>query len=587
MHRLCLIGAATGVFAAAALAGTPAMATPCTNLQTLVLEQTTITSATDVISGVFAIPGTNPPQYLNGLPTFCRVTATVTPSADSQIKIEVWLPESTWTGRFLGLGSGGFGGFIDYGSLALRLKAGYAVANTGLGTGVSGCTNYFCGSNGNQGNALAISLGEPANPTVGLYGHPERIKDFGHRAIHLMTVRGKEITTAFYQRSADKSYFFGCSTGGQNALMEAQRYPRDYDGIVAGASAFNRTRLHAAAPYGWQNTHASPGRQIQTGQMSLINKAVLAQCAGRDDGVRTDQFLTDPRECHFDPKVLQCAGGNLPPACLTAEQVTTMQNYYAGVIDPVNGDVVVPALSRGTETEDLGVLGLMAREQFPEPLSDGLLYWVFGPSFGQPGSAINYANFDIHRDLKAVDHQLAEPLNADSADLSEFRAHGGKLIMYHGWADPGIPSQASINYFNALVEHDRHHFEHPRHEEGIEQVQFDGKDGWQSALPKTQSYARLYMVPGMYHCSGGPGPNSFVFLPSLVSWVENGTPPDAVTATKYVNDTPPTVQMTRPLCVFPKVATYNGSGSVNVAANFTCVPHANDFNQTPAPKYGP
>ncbi|MCP3443321.1 tannase/feruloyl esterase family alpha/beta hydrolase [Bradyrhizobium sp. CCGUVB14] len=319
--------------------------------------------------------------------------------------------------------------------------------------------------------------------------------------------------------------------------------------------------------------------------MSLINKAVLAQCAGRDGGVKTDQFLSDPRDCHFDPKVLQCTGGNLPPACLTAEQVTRMQSYYAGVIDPVNGDVVFPAYSRGTEIEDINALGIMAKQQLPEPLADGPLYWVFGPSFGQPGSAINYTNFDIHRDLKAVDDQLAEPMNANSTDLSAFRAHGGKLIMYHGWADQGVASQVSINYFNALVEHDRHDFEHSRH--GAEEVRFDERDRRRSALERTQSYARLYMVPGMHHCTGGPGPNSFVLLPSLVNWVENGTAPDAVTATKYVDDTPPNVQMTRPLCVFPKIARYNGSGSTNDAASFTCVRGEHEFNQKPAPQYGP
>ena len=583
MHRQYFIGAVAAVLVATA--GTPAMATQCTSLQSLALEQTTITSATDVISGTLAIPGTNPVQYLTGLPTFCRVTATIAPTTDSSIKIEVWLPESTWGGRFLGLGSGGFGGFFDYGALALRLKAGYAVANTGLGTGVSGCTNYFCGSNGNQGNALAISLGEPANPTTGLYGHPERIVDFGHRAIHLMTVQGKAITAAFYQRNADKSYFFGCSTGGQNALMEAQRYPDDYDGIVAGASPFNRTRSYGSTPYGWQIAHATPGSLMQAGQMSLINKAVLAHCAGRDGGVKTDPFLSDPRACHFDPKVLQCTGGNLPPACLTAEQVTRMQSYYAGTIDPVNGDVIFPAYSRGTEIEDVNALGIMAKQQLPEPLADGPLYWVFGPSFGQPGGAINYANYDIHRDLKTVDDQLAEPMNANSTDLSAFRAHGGKLIMYHGWADQGVPSQVSINYFNALVEHDRRGFEHSRPH--VEEARFDDRDGRRSALERTQSYARLYMIPGMYHCTGGPGPNSFALLPSLINWVENGTAPDAVIATKYVNDTPPNVQMTRPLCVFPKIARYNGSGGTNDAASFACVPGEHEFNQKPAPQYGP
>ena len=203
-----------------------------------------------------------------------------------------------------------------------------------------------------------LRFGNPGVPTTGLFGHPERIKDFGFRAIHLMTVRGKEIAKAFYNQHADKAYFAGCSTGGQNALMEAQRFPDDYDGILAGAAAFNRTHLHMAGLSSWQNTHASPGRFIQPGQMTLINKAVLAQCVGQDGGASTDQFLTDPRDCHFDPKVLQCTGGNVPPACLTADQVTTIRNYYAGTIDPVNGQVINPGSERGNETDDVRALGL-------------------------------------------------------------------------------------------------------------------------------------------------------------------------------------------------------------------------------------
>jgi feruloyl esterase len=168
-----------------------------------------------------------------------------------------------------------YGGYIDYSALALRLKAGYATANTGLGTGVSGCSSQYCGSAGNMGNPPAIAYGDPPYPTLGLFGHPERIKDFGYRAIHLMTVRGREITTAFYQQSAKKSYFISCSTGGKNALMEAQRFPHDYDGIVAGASAFNHTRLWASGAQAWRLLHDHPANFIVTGQMTLVNKAVL------------------------------------------------------------------------------------------------------------------------------------------------------------------------------------------------------------------------------------------------------------------------------------------------------------------------
>ena len=529
------------------------MATPCTNLQSLALEHTTITSATDVTTGVFAVPDTDPPHRITGLPAFCRIAATLTPTSDSVIKIEVWLPEDNWNGLFLGTGGGGFQGIINYNELVTRIRGGYAVANTDLGTAVSGCNPSYCGSDGNKGNALAIADGDPANPTLGLFGHPERIKDFGHRAIHLMTVRSKELVNAFYQQNARKAFFAGCSTGGQNALMEAQRFPNDYDGIVAGDPAFNHATLAVAATNGWQNTHASPGRFIQTGEMTLINKAVLAQCVGQDGGVTTDQFLTDPRDCHFDPKALQCKGGNVPPACLTAEQVTTMQHTYAGATDAVTGKVILPGVARGAETDDLSAGGLAFRERLPEPSNDGSLYWVFGPSFGVAGSAINFMNFDIHRDLAAVDDKLAAPMDATSPDLNEFRKHGGKLIMYHGWADPRIPSQNTIDYFSALVTHDSEEM------------------SGQTDLKRTSDYARLFMVPGMYHCHGGPGPNVFDPLAPLVTWVDTGVAPETIIATKFVDDTPPTVQMTRPLCVFPKVAKYNGSGSTDDAANFSCI----------------
>ena len=280
-HRPYLAGAAMGLFACAGIASTPAMASPCTNLQMLQLQHATINSATDNTSGIFVVPGSNPPTAITGLPAFCRVTATLTPSSDSAIKIEVWLPASQWNGRFLGTGGGGFQGVITYNSLASGIKAGFASTNSDLGTGVSGCNPLFCGSNGNMGNPLAIAFGDPASPSTGLFGHPERIKDFGFRAIHLMTVRGKEIANAFYGQKAQRAYFAGCSTGGQNALMSAQRFPDDYDGILAGAPAFNRTHLHMAGLFSWQNAHASPGRFIQPGQMTLINKAVLKQCVGR------------------------------------------------------------------------------------------------------------------------------------------------------------------------------------------------------------------------------------------------------------------------------------------------------------------
>jgi feruloyl esterase len=449
---------------------------------------------------------------------------------------------------------------------------GFATAISDLGTGSSGCTTLWCGSAGNMGNPLAMELGDPLTPSTGLFGHPERIKDFGYRATHVMTVRGKEIVSAFYGQSAQKAYFAGCSTGGQNALMEAQRFPDDYNGILAGDAAFNRTHLHMAGIKAWQDTHKSIGSFILPGQMSLINKAVLAQCVGQDGGVKGDGFLTDPRDCHFDPKVLQCTGSKVPPSCLTPGQVTTMRSYYAGLFDPVTGELIYPGSERGNETDNVLLLGLATDEFLPEPLYDGLFYWAFGSSFGKISSAINYTNFDFHKGVDKVDDLLAEPLNAVSTNLSDFRRRGNKLIMYHGWADQTIPSQSSINYFNALVRHDSHD-----DGDGIRQVRFEPDGG--NNLRKTQEYARLFMVPGMNHCVGGPGPNVFDAFTPLVNWVEKGVAPETIIATNGV--------MSRPLCVFPKVAKYKGSGDTNVAANFTCVTDEPDFNQTPAPKYGP
>ena len=265
-HRHLLVASAVGLFATIAIGPMPAAATPCTNLKFLQLQETTITSAEDNTTRTFTIPNSNPPIILTGLPTFCRVTATLTPTSDSTIHIEVWLPETTWNGRFLGTGGAGFQGMIAYGELSTGIGKGFAATNSDLGTGSSGCNVLYCGSAGNMGNRLAIAFGDPSTPSTGLFGHPERINDFGYRAIHLMTVQGKEIVRSFYRQNAQKAYFEGCSTGGQNALMEAQRFPADYNGILAGDAAFDRTHLHMVFLDAWQNTHATPGRFIQLGQ---------------------------------------------------------------------------------------------------------------------------------------------------------------------------------------------------------------------------------------------------------------------------------------------------------------------------------
>ena len=566
----------------ATVSAMPAAASPCTHLSGLSLPETTITAAQDIPAGTFAAQA--------DLPAFCRVTAILTPTADSSIAIEVWMPSSGWNGRFEGLGGGGYQGVIRYDEMGPALRQGYAVANTDEGTGASGCSPLYCGGAGNQGNPLAIAFGEPAAPTVGLFGHPERIKDFGWRAMHLMTVRSKSIVKAYFVRPAHHSYFSGCSTGGQNALMEAQRFPEDYDGILAGAPAHNRTHLHTVLPWDWQRAHATADCFVVAEQMTLIYTAVLAQCAGRDGGLRSDGFLTDPRDCGFDPGLLQCSGGNTPPNCLTPDQVGVIRKYYAGPSNPRTHALINPGNARGSEASTVGALGFILNEFLPEPAFDGLFYWVFGASFGDPASAHNYQNFDFDRDIAIVDHVLAADLNATSTDLSAFREHGGKLVMYHGWADPLIPSQSSINYFNAVAATD----------EDDESRGDDARGG--GAFRHTQEYFRLFMAPGTYHCGSGPGPNVFggAFnqggpvdadhnaLTALAEWVELGVAPERIIATKFVDDNPAHgIAMERPLCVYPKVAIYNGTGDPTSAASFVCRRDEPDVNPTPAPQYGP
>src|SRR3984893_15637831 len=317
-HRPHLVGAAMALFAGVAIASTPAMATPCPDLQSLQLQHTTINSAADNTSGIFVVPGSSPPTAITGLPAFCRVTATLTPSSDSSIKIEVWLPASAWNGRFLGTGGGGFQGVITYNELAIGGRAGFAATNRDLGTGPAACTPLFCGSNGNMGNPLAIAFGDPSSPSTGLFGHPERIKDFGFRAIHLMTVRGKEIANASYGKKPQRAYFAGCSTGGQNALMEAQRFPDDYDGILAGAPAFNRTHLHTVLISQYRATHRTPMSLIPATKLDVVNRAVLAQCLKSSGGAPNDPFLPDPRACNFDRASLKCPAAD-GPTCLNAD----------------------------------------------------------------------------------------------------------------------------------------------------------------------------------------------------------------------------------------------------------------------------
>lgn len=529
--------------ALASIAAVPARADSCTDLASLSVPNTTITAAQSIPAGTYTAPdGSVYPD----MPAFCRVAATSSPSSDSYIGTEVWMPATTWNGRYEGTGNGGYAGTIEYAFLELGVQLGFATANTDLG-----CVG--CG----------VFDGDPN------IGHPERWKDFGWRGTHEMTVVSKQIISAFYSQPPSYSYFSGCSTGGQQALMEAQRFPDDYDGILAGDAANNRTHLHEDLIWIFAATERNPADLIPAAIVPLITQSVVAACGTKDGGVSTDPFLVDSRDCHWNPAELLCTDGDTPPACLTAGQVQAAQLIYHGTHNPQTGQLIYPGSARGSEDNPLfswdGLFPLFS-PTLTEPEFDSLFKWVFGASW-------NWQTFDFNHDVDTVDQVLARDLNAMSPDLSEFRKKGHKLIHYHGVADPLIAPQDGIDYYLRVAA----------------EVQ-----------EKTPSFYRLFLAQGLEHCFLGPGPNVFGGLfqdppPSndaqhniftaLTEWVENGVAPEKVISTKYVNDTPPNIAMQRPICSYPKFPRYKGSGDTNNADNFECALGEREPNPMPAPQY--
>ena len=499
-----------------ALASRAAIAagTPCESLASIEIPFATITTAQSVPAGTFTPPTGTP---INGLPAFCRVALTVTPTSDSHINLEVWMPATSgWNGRYLGTGGGGYTGAINYGSLAGGVEGGYAVANTDMGT-------------------------IPATVLDGtaLVGHPERWLDFGSRSTHEMTVAAKTLLQAYYGQPANYAYFSGCSTGGHQALEEAQIFPDDYDGILGGAPGHNRTHLHTAFVWDYAVPHKTAGAFIPPSKLALLNTAVLAACVGKDGGLTTDGFLTDPRDCNFDPAALQCASGDAPD-CLTAQQVDTAKKFYDGPRNSRTNARIYPGWPLGSELgwaflEDPALFGLPAAPAF-----EGITTWALGLSY-------NPLTLDFDTSMAKVDSVLAPTVNFMSTDLSRYRDGGGKLILYQGFADFIVSPLDTINYYHRIMT-----------ERNL-------------TLAQEQSFVRLFMAPGMGHCGGGAGPNSFDALTPLVRWVEQGVAPNQIVATKYVNDDPTQgVKMTRPLCAYPQEARFSGLGDPNSAQNYAC-----------------
>jgi tannase/feruloyl esterase len=477
----------------------------CEQIASLSTQVAEITKVEVAQSGVFTPPNG---KAIGGLPPFCRVAAVLHPSSDSAIRIELWMPQTNWNGRLEGTGNGGFAGNLVYGSLADGVKRGYAVVNTDMG--------------------MATQPGEDATVFV---NRPERWEDWGYRSTHEMTVEAKRLVTAFYGRPPAHNYFMGCSTGGEQALMEAQRYPDDYDGIVGGAPANNRTRVHMSILWNFVSTERTPQDHIPAAKLRSLAAAVMTAC-DRLDSV-ADGIINDPRKCSFDPASIECSDSD-NDTCLTPSQVAVARRLYAGPINPRTGQQIYPGMSKGSELgwDHLGP-GANGRPPYAP-----IFAWVFGRDW-------NWRSFDFDRSVTAMDRKLGSAVNATSTNLSAFRGHGHKLLIYHGWSDWLVVPSESINYRDALSRRSGNNLD---------------------------DFYRLFMAPGMTHCSGGVGPDRFDALGVMVDWVEKSHAPDKIIASQFSSgQTSGPPLRTRPLCPYPKIAQYQGHGSIDDEANFSCV----------------
>ena len=536
LRRVVLLACAAALLASVPMAAQAAGSKACLALVNVLLDNGNVTAAQLIPAGSYLAPDGN--TYAN-LPAFCRVAATLTPTPESNIKVEMWLPADpgAWNGRFVGTGNGGYAGSIVYSELAATLPLGFAVINTDMGTSPS-----------------TILDGTP------LTGQPQKQVDFAYRSTHLMTVVGKQFAAAYYGKAPVYSFFTGCSTGGGQAVHEAEQFPNDYAGIVGGAPTENRTNLHVNILWQYVVTHLTPQSIIPEALLATVTQSVVASCGVASGSLPGDGFLTDPRTCRWDARSLLCQAGQTAN-CLTIDQADALNLIYDGPRDPRTGALIYPGANRGSESG--ATFDIAAQEGLTfgqtEPTFDGLFYWVFGPNW-------QWQTFDFDHDVARLDAVLGPVANVNTADLAQFRAHGGRFLMFHGWADALVPTQDDINYFLRLTA-------------------TAGVENSPAAIQWTQEYFRLFLAPGMGHCFGGPGPNVFGgadnpggpadadhnVLLALQRWVEQGNAPNRIIATKYPGDDqakPPA--MTRPLCVFPKVPRYSGSGDSNDAGSFAC-----------------
>lgn len=512
----------------------------CEDLMRLQLPGVEIVSVSLVPEGPLAMPEGSPtpgPQMI--VPAHCAVSANARPTSDSEIGVAVWLPVSGWNGKYLQVGNGGWAGSIPVAGLAGSLRRGYAAAGT---------------DNGHRGGSDAAWA----------IGHPEKLIDFGYRALHETRMVAQALVKALYGRELSRAYFIGCSDGGREALMVAQRFPEDFGGIIAGAPASNWTGLATGFVWNEQALLKDSASAIPPGKLGAIQKAALAACDALD-GVK-DGLVEDPRACEFDPSVLACQAGD-GTDCLTAAQLEALAKIYSGPKNPRTGEQIFPGYPPGTENSSFGW------DRWITPADPGTsLQAMFGNTYyGQAVFELpdwDFRTFDLERDLAIAEQKAGLIIDSLNPDLRTFRAHGGKLIQYHGWGDAAITAYSSIDYY-----------------ESVSAFLNRYPDASGSAPGQIENFYRLLMVPGMGHCGGGFGATSFGqagggnpafqsdperdILAALERWVEEGVAPERLVASGTAPETPEQ-NMTRPLCPYPQTAHYKGSGDVYDAASFEC-----------------
>lgn len=464
---------------------------------------------------------------LKGLAPFCRVAATIRTSQSSRVGVEVWLPVNDWNGRLLGTGNGAYPTAVAHIEMIPAYKQRFAVVNTDMGLAPP------------QGKVLPAGV-KRLDSTPLFVGDPSRFVDFGWRSTHLMTVFAKQAIRAFYGRDPEKSYFTGCSTGGMQGFREAQQFPDDYDGVLVGSPGANRARLTLSILWNSLAVWKRPERVIPDDKLRLMNRAVVARCAGLGGGLASDSYISSPLQCGWKPEALLCSGAD-GKDCLTKAQVTTANLIYEGPRNPRTGSPIMPGLALGSELEWSRIMRSVDDDA---PMRSTLFVAALGKD-------LDFAKFDWDRDADAFISVVAPLFDATNPDLDAFRKRGGKMMVYYGWSDSTSSPVDAIAYRRQL----------------LARMQRGQSRGAGAVARGVDGFFRLFLMPGANHCQGGPGPDSFDGIGALADWVENGRAPERMDAARIVAGK---ADQSRPICAYPKVARYIGRGDRNSASSFAC-----------------